>query len=214
MNKKTKPAGKKINPIVIIVIVLVIIGGLYYGFTRLRQQRYINQLKKLYGGEASGLLGGVNQKLIEELAKETVKEEAKEKADEAKEAAKTPLDRFNETKEVSLTANNASIIKSVIEPQLTTVFGKIKPIMVSGNYLGQGDSFLVGFKISRQPTSEDMNRLVDEMAKSGYVDAMTSITAEAANIVMSKDGNSISVSYENPEEQEIGVLYVDQSTDN
>lgn len=215
MNKKIKTTGKKMNPVVIVVVAVVVISCLYYGAKRWRQQQYVNQLTKLYGGEA-GLLGGLtggngglNQKLIEEMAKETAKEEAKQKADDAKEAAKTPLDRFNETKTVSLTADMSSIMKETIESPLTAVFGKIKPTLFSGNYMKQGKSYLAVFKVPRQPTSEDMNKLVAELTKDGYVDAMTTIEAEAANILMDKNGNTISVYYDDPSKQEIGVMYVE-----
>jgi len=216
MNKKIKTTGKKNNPIVLVVIALVVLGGLYYGAKRWRQQQYLNQLAKLYGGDA-GLLGnltggngGLNKKLVEEMAKEAAKEEAKQKEDDAKEAAKTPLDRFNETKTVDLTPTFSSILKSTVEGPMTAVFGKIKPTLFSGNYMKQGDSFLVVYKVPRQPTSADMNKLVEELAKNGYTDTMSTIEAEAANILMEKDGNALSAYYEDPKTQEIGILYVDQ----
>jgi hypothetical protein len=217
MNKKITSTGKKTNPVVIVVIALVVLAGLYYGAKRWRQQQYVNQLTKLYGGEA-GLLGGLtggngglSQKMIEELAKEAAKNEAQEKADEAKEAAKTPLDRFNETKTVDLTPTFSSMLKSTVEGPMTAVFGKIKPTLFSGNYMKQGDSFLVVYKVPRQPTSADMNKLVEEFAKDGYIDAMSTIEAEAANLLMEKDGNTLSIYYEDPSKQEVGILYVDQS---
>lgn len=36
----------------------------------------------------------------------------------------------------------------------------------------------------------------------------------AAHIIMEKDGNSLSVYYENPTQQEIGVLYVNEPANN
>ena len=211
MNKKITTTGKKTNPIVIVVIALVVLAGLYYGAKRWRQQQYVNQLTKLYGGE-TGLLGGANKQLIAELAKEAAKEEAKEKADEAKEAAKTPQDRFNETKTVDITPAFSAVLKSTVEGPMTAVFGKIKPTLFSGNYMKQGDSFLVVYKIPKQPTSADMNKLVEEFTKAGYTDAMSTIEAEAANLLMEKDGNTLSAYYEDASKQEIGIMYVDQTT--
>ena len=78
----------------------------------------------------------------------------------------------------------------------------------------QGDSFLAVFKIPKVPTSEDMNKLVDELTKSGYVSSMNTIESEAAQILMEKDGNGISIGYENPTDQEITVLYIDESANN
>jgi hypothetical protein len=220
MDQKTKPVGKKLNPIVIVVVAIIVIGALYYGTTRWRQQQYINQLAKMYGGNA-GLLGnltggnnGLTQDMLKKIAEESAKEETQQKVDDAKEAAKTPLDRFNETKEVALTANVSSVVKSVIETQMLAVFVKIKPTLVSGNYMKQGDSFLVVYKVPRQPTSEDMNKLVEELTKSGYTAGMNTVEAESAQIIMDKNGNSVSIGYENPTNQEVTVLYVDESANN
>jgi len=220
MDKKVKTGGKKMNPVVIVVVAVVVIGGLYYGATRWRQQQYINQLAKIYGGNA-GLLGnltggnnGLTEQMFKDIATETAKEEAEQKKEDAKEAAKTPQDRFNETKVVSLTGNTASIVKSTIESPLKAVFGDIKPTLVSGNYMKQGNSFLAVFKIPRAPTSEDMNKLVEELTKNGYTDAMSTIEAEAAHIIMEKDGNTISVYYDDPSNQEVGVMYVNEPANN
>jgi len=220
MKQKINNSGKKMNPIVIVVIAVAVIGALYYGATRWRQQQYVKQLSKLYGGDA-GLLGnltggnsGLTNQMIKDIAKESAKEEAEQKKEEAKEAAKTPQDRFNETKEVALTGNTSSVMKATIESPLKAVFGNIKITLFSGNYMKQGDSYLAVFKVPKNPTSEDMNKLVEELTKSGYTSGMNTIEADAAHIIMEKDGNSLSVYYENSTEQEIGVLYVDESANN
>lgn len=46
---------------------------------------------------------------------------------------------------------------------------------------------------------------MDTITKSGYTSSMNTIEADAAHIIMEKDGNSLNVYYENSEEQEIGV---------
>lgn len=220
MKQKIKTPGKKMNPIVIVIVAVVVIGALYYGATRWRQQQYINQLAKMYGGNA-GLLGnltggnnGLSDQMLKDIAKEAAKEEAQQKADDAKEAAKTPLDKFNETKTVDIAPAFSSMVKSIIERPMTAVFGKIKPTLFSGNYMKQGNSFLVVYKVPKQPTSADMNKLVEELIKDGYTDAMSTIEAEAANILMEKDGNALSLYYEDPLKQEIGIMYGDQSSNN
>lgn len=221
MNKKIKSESKKTNPIVIIVMAIAIIGALYYGATRWRQQQYINQLAKMYGGNA-GLLGGLtgggngglSEQMLKDLAKEAAKEEARQRDEDAKEAAKTPEDRFNETKSVSLSASASSLTKSMIEPELISVFGKIKPTLFSGNYMGQGNSFLVVYKVPRVVSSDDIDKLSKEFSDNGYTVGMGSVEGEAAQIVLEKDGNTLSIGYDDPTDQEIAVIYVDESANN
>lgn len=132
-------------------------------------------------------------------------------ADGESEAAKNPQNEFNKTESVNLIGSTAALVKKEVEPQLNAVFGKIKPTLFSGNYLGQTGSFLVTFKVPKVITSDDFNKLVEEFVNSGYTSAMTSIAADSGNTLLEKGDVVISVSYENPEEQEIGVLYIDES---
>jgi len=208
-------SGKKTTTTVVIVLVVVIIaGGVYYGFNRWRQQRLANQfLQQMYGvgvGDVSKLTGGLTGDIAAEIAKEAAEQDAKDKKAAEEEAAKTPEDRFNETKEVSLTGATASIAKDKIEPILTAVFGKVKPVLFSGGYMGQEGSFLASFKVPSVPTSEDFNKLAEEFTSNGYKVVMNSVTADSGNLMLQKDNVTISVSYESPEDQEIGVLYIEE----
>ncbi|HNX11127.1 MAG TPA: hypothetical protein PKI61_03210 [bacterium] len=203
---------KKTKTIVIVIVAVAVIGGLCYGFNRWRQQRLANQLLRgMYGmNTGGGLFGGdgkISDKLARQIAEEAAKSEAEQKADEAAEAAKTPTDRYNETKPVALAGAMSSVVKEKIEPILTKVFGKIKPILFSGNYMGQDGSFLVAFTVPKVIDSEDFNKLTEEFTSDGYTVGMSSIGSDAANLIVEKDGVTISLSYENSEEQQIGVLY-------
>jgi len=210
---------KKTKTIVIIVLAIAVIGGLCYGYNRWRQQRLANQILKEMYGVNTGLLGGLTNnnsgKLQEQIAKELAKqaaiEEAKQKADEAKEAAKTPEDRFNETKSITLTGKASSLIKDNVEPRLTAIFGKIKPTLFNNGYTGQENSFLIVFKIPRVPTSEDFNKLIEEFTNNGYTSAMNSVGADSANLMFDKDTATVNISYENSTEQEVGVLYMEKT---
>lgn len=211
---------KKTKTIVIAVVVVVVLGGLFYGYNRWRQQRLANQiLKEMYGAN-TGLFGGltngggkIQEQVAKEIAKQAAKDEVQQKAEEAKEAAKTPEDRFNETKSITLVGETSSLVKDIVEPRLTAVFGKIKPILFSGGYMGQKDSFLVAFKIPRVPTSEDFNKLSEEFTNNGFSVAMNSISADSANLMFDNSDATISISYENSTDQEIGVLYIGKITE-
>jgi len=212
MNKKTKT-------IAIVAIVVVVLGGLYYGYNRWRQERLAAQfLKTMYGLESgkigtlgSDLAGKIPANLAAELAKQAAEDEIKQKEEEAREAAKTPEDRFNETKAVTLTGESSLLAKDSIEPQLTAVFGKIKPTLFSNGYAGTEKSFLATFKIPKIPTAEDFEKLTKEFTDSGYKVAMNSVSADGANILLEKDNITISITYENSEDQEIGVIYMEQA---
>ena len=217
MNKNTKT-------IIIAVVIVAVLGGLYYGYNRWRQERLVSQyLKAVYGenaGALGGLVGGLNggttgmsKELLAELAKQAAKDEADQKKEEIAEAAKTPEDRFDETKAVSLTGSMSSVLKSKIEPQLTAVFGKVKPTLFSNGYMGQENSFLVVYKVPVIPTSDDMNKLVEKFTAAGYVSAMNSIGADSSNLLFTKDNATVSIYYENSENQEVGILYMEQPTE-
>ena len=125
---------KKTKTIVIVVLAIVVLGGLYYGYNRWRQERLAMEfLKNMYGvtgGKTPGdLTGKLSGNIAAEIAKQTAKDEAEQKKEEAREAAKTPLDKFNETKEVSLVGKTSSVVKDMVEPKLTAIFGKIKPTL-------------------------------------------------------------------------------------
>lgn len=205
---------KKTKTIVIIAVAVVVIGGAIFGYNRWRQQQLANLfLREMYGlntGMMGGLAGGgkISNQMAQEIANQAARDAAQQKADEAKEAAKTPADRFNETQTVSLTGAMSSLVKEKIEPQLIAVFGQVKPVIFSSSYMGQENSFLVSFKVPRVIASDDANKLVEAFTKSGYTSAMNSITADSANLLFDNDKATISISYENPADQEIGVLYM------
>lgn len=213
MSGNNKNMDKKTKTIVIVVMAVVVLGGLFYGYNRWRQQQLANQILKEMYGVNTGLLGkvagggAISNQIAQEMAKQAAQDAAQQKADEAKEAAKTPQDKFNETKSVSLTGNTASLVKEKVEPELIAVFGEIKPTLFSGGYMGSADSFLVTFKIPRVPTSEDFNKLTEEFTKNGYTASMNSVTADSAGSIFDNNEATISISYENSSDQEIGILY-------
>lgn len=207
---------KKTKTIVAVVLAVVVIGGLSYGINSWNQQRLANQfLKEAYGLNSGGLFGGLmgggssglSDQMVKQIADEAAKEEAQQKTDEEREAAKTPEDRYNETESVSLTGQTSSLVKEVVEPPFTSVFGKIKPTLFSGGYMGQEGSFLVVFKVPKVPTSEDFNKLSEEFVNNGFTVAMNSVSAESSYLLLEKDGATLSITYENPEDQEVGVIY-------
>lgn len=206
---------KKTKTIVIIAVAIVVLGGAIFGYNRWRQQQLANLfLREMYGlntGMMGGLAGGggqISNQMAKEIADQAARDAAQQKIDDAKEAAKTPQDRFNETKAVALTGQTSSLVEQKIMPQLKAVFGQIKPVVFSSSYMGQENSFLVSFKVPRVIASDDANKLVEEFTKSGYTSAMNSISADSANLLFDNDKATISISYENPADQEIGVLYM------
>lgn len=210
---------KKTKTIVIVLISIVVIGILSYGYNRWRQEQLATQLiKSMYGvdaGKLGNFTGGISNKLsvdiAAEIAKNAAEEEKKQKEEDAREAAKTPEDKFNETKSVALTGETSSLVKDMVEPQLTAVFGKIKPTLYNGGYMSQQNSFLVVFKVPKVPTSEDFNKLVEEFTNSGYTAVSNSIAADSANLLMEKNGSTLSVSCENPENQEVGIVLLSET---
>lgn len=209
---------KSITIVVIIVAVLVVAGGVYYGVNRWRQERLAAQiLQEVYGVNTGGgllnkLTGGgtVANQVAQEMAKEAAKEEAQQKLDEAKEAAKTPEDKYNETKAVALVGAASPVVADEIEPAVKAVFGKTKIISYGTGYMmGQSGSFGVGFKVPRVVTAEDLNKLSLELQNKGYTVLTNAVESESGSVTLMKgEGSSMTFSFsENGENQEVEVLY-------
>lgn len=204
MDKKT------ITTIAIVLAVVIVAGGLYYGFSQWRQQRLANQiLNEMYGSDASKF-GGLSDKLAAEMAKEAAKQEADDKKAAEEEAAKTPEDKYNETEEVALTGEMATVAKDKIIPIFESAYGKVKPIMFSSNYMGQEGSFLVSFKIPSIPDGTSLNKLSEEFTSNGYKVVTNVVSNEGGNLMVEKDNIVISISYESPEDQEVGAMYLEE----
>jgi hypothetical protein len=212
---------KKTKTIIIVVLAVVVVGGLYFGYNRWQQQRLAAKILKNMYGVGSGKAGDITAQIagqlspdmLKKMAEEAAKEEAQQKTDEEKEAAKTPEDKFNETKSVTLAGKTAPLVKDIVEPRLTAVFGKAKPTLFSGGYMGQEDSFLVSFKVPKVITDVDINKLVEEFTNNGYTVVMNSVSADAANLLFENDKSTISISYEDPTAQEIGIIYAGKTNE-
>lgn len=207
MNKKT---------IIVVLVVIVVVGGLCLGVNRWRQQRVANQiLKGIYGVDA-GLLNkitggsGISDQVAQEITKEIVKEELQQKNDEKREAAKTPEDKYNETKSTTVIGEISPIVIDEIEPAIKAVFGKTKITSYGTGFMsGQSGSFGANFKVPRVITAEDLNKLSLELKNNGYTVMSSSVESDSGNVTLMKgEESTMSFSYSgNGEDQEIEVLY-------
>lgn len=210
---------KKTKTIVIVVLAIVVIGGLYYGINRWRQQRLANQiLKEAYGVDTGGLLGKLigGGGITNQIAQEIAKEEAQQKNEEAKEAAKTPEDKYDETKATTLIGEISPVVANEIEPAMKAVFGKAKITSYGTGYMsGQSGSFGADFKVPRVVTAEDLNKLSLEFKNKGYTAISSSMEAESGSITMMKgEQATLAFSYsDSGENQEVEVLYWSLATE-
>lgn len=213
---------KKTKTIVIVVLVIVVIGGLYYGINRWRQQRLVNQILSGAYGLNTGLLnkvtggGDIQTQVAKEIAKQAAKEEAQQKTDEAKEAAKTPEDKYNETKATILIGEMSPVVASEIEPAMKAVFGKTKITSYGSGYMtGASGTFGANFMIPRVVTAEDLNKLSLEFKSKGYTVVSSSVEAESGSVSLMKgEEATMSFSYSNNgENQEIEFLYWSLATE-
>ncbi|MCL5775096.1 MAG: hypothetical protein M1333_02695, partial [Patescibacteria group bacterium] len=144
---------KKIIIIVLVIVGLALVG---YGYNRWQQQRLASQLiKDLYGGRP----GGLSDKAANEIAKQIAQDAANQQTDAAKEAAKTPLDRYNDTKETALVGQISPVFSNEVKPAVTTVFGTTKVVSYGTAYLGGvNGSFTATFKTPRAVTVDDLGK--------------------------------------------------------
>jgi hypothetical protein len=202
---------KKTKTIVIVVLAVVVVGGLYFGYNRWRQYQILKMMYGVNTGLVGGLTGGsVSSQIAQELAKQAAKDEAQQKADEAKEAAKTPEDKYNETTETAVVGDVSPIVTKEIKPAIESIFGKTKMISYGTGYMaGQTGSFGANFSVPRVVTAEDLNKLSLEFKNKGYAVISSSVESGTGNVSMMKgEEATLTFSYsDNGESQEIEVLY-------
>ncbi|MDD4902688.1 MAG: hypothetical protein PHE24_06155 [Patescibacteria group bacterium] len=185
---------KKTKTIVIVVIAVVVLGGLIYGYNRWRQQQLANQiLKSMYGVDA-GLLGGltggkVSEQVAKQIAQQAAQDALQEKNDAAKEAAKTPQDKYNATEEMpTYDANSKAAVeeaKSIIEK----AFGKTKLTSFYSNNYG-ADNFIASsmeFTIARLTTGADLGELNKALTDKGLPIIQSGISDKTATIMAGSD---------------------------
>lgn len=206
MNKKTKT-------IVIVVLAVIVVGGVYFGINRWRQQRMANQiLQGIYGVNTGGLLGkitggGISSQVAQEIAKEMAKEEAQQKADEAKEAAKTQEDKYNETEEMATYDANSKAVADEAREIMEKAFGKVKLTSISTGLYGGGvsGSGVVEFKTNRLTTGADLGALNKAFTDKGFQIMQSGIEDKNAGVMAGNDSVVYTVNFEIGE-QTVGML--------
>jgi hypothetical protein len=199
---------KKTKTIVIVIIAVVAVGGLYYGFNRYRQQRLAQKMiNSIYG---NGVLSG---DVANQIAKGLAEQAVQDKADEAKEAAKTPEDKYNDATEAVSASGVSTILNSEVKPKVEAVFGKAKLVAYSNGFMGGTGSFFASFKTPRIVTSADLGQLVKKFTDDGYTITYDTAEGDSANVMLQKDGAYITCGYENGgESQEISISYIPAPT--
>lgn len=196
---------KKTKTIVIVVVAIVVIGGLYYGYNRWRQQQLAKQILGIYGVN-TGLLGGITggggniqDQIAKEMVKEAAKDAAQQKADEAKEAAKTPEDKYNETEEMATYDANSKAVAGEAKDILEKVFGKAKLTSISVNAYGSeniGGYSVMEFKIARLAAGEDLGALNKAFTDKGLQIMQSGIQNKSAGVMAGSTGTSYSIGFE------------------
>lgn len=180
MSKKT---------IIIILVAVVAVGGAYYGIHRWRQTGGLLGVLTGGGGKLANLIG-------QETAKEAAEEEAQQKADEAEEAAKTPEDRYNETKEAAAYDANSKAAVSEIKEIVEKVFGKAKLTSVYTDiYDSAGSSSrMMEFKIARLITGDDLSAFNKALTDNG-LSITQSIMSDKTAIVVASGNETVTYSF-------------------
>jgi len=196
---------KTLTTVVVVVGAVIIVGGVFTGINRWRAQRAVNSaLKDLYGlnGNVNGLQGQVAQQIAKEMGKAADQ-------DQKTEEAKTPLDKFNESKDAIVIGEIPSILGSEITPKMNTVFGQSKMTGFSSGYMGTTGSFLVMYKIPRVATTPDLNNLVKQFADNGYKSINSGTDGGAVNVMLQKGEDVLTVSYDSgSDDQQISIMFI------
>lgn len=201
---------KKTKTIVIVVLAIAVVGGLYYGINRWRQQRLVNQyLKEVYGLN-TGLLGKVtggvaNSGINNQIAQEMARQAAQEKLDEAKEAAKTPEDKYNATAEMPTYDANSKALANEAKDIVEKAFGKAKLTSISSGMYGLSPgSGVLEFNTARLTTGDDLGALNKILTDKGLPVLQSGIDNKTAMVMAGNNESSITFGFEIGE-QVVGV---------
>ena len=193
------------------MVAVVVVGCLYFGINRWRQQRLVNQyLKGAYGlntGMMGGLIGGgdVSEKVAKEIAKEMAKADVQQKLDEAKEASKSPEDIYDDTKEMATYDANSKALADEVKKIMENAFGKVKLTSIStGLYGGVAGSGAVEFKLDHLMTGSDLGALSKAFTDAGFQVIQSGLEDKNASLMAGNDVVSYVVGFE-VEEQTIDV---------
>lgn len=183
--------NKKTLIIVLVVVAVLIVGG--YAINRWRQGQLISQLYGINTGK---------------IAEEMAKEEAKQKTEEVSEAAKTPEDKYNETKEISTYDDNSKTVTSEAKEIVEKAFGKAKLTgFSSGLYAGANKSGISAFKINRLTDAADAGTINKALTDKGLQIMNTSIDNQEVLIMAGNDNVQYTIQF-NIGEQEVTISII------
>jgi hypothetical protein len=183
---------KKTKTIVIVVIAVVVLGGLFYGYNRWRQQQLANQILKSIYGVNTGLLGGLsNEQIAKEVAKQAAQDEAQQKADEAKEAAKTPQDKYDATEEMPTYDANSQAVAAEAKDIVEKTFGKAKLTTITTGVYGGTGTGILEFELARLTAGEDLGTLNKVLTDKGLPIIQSGISDKTASVMAGNDTTAI-----------------------
>jgi uncharacterized protein YxeA len=178
--------------LIIIAIVLVAAGGIYYFYSWRGldvENGSIDTLKKL--GQDGSLSENEEQEIV-----------------------KTSEEKYNEAVEVSLAGKISSVFTSDVKPEILGVFGKVKVTAYGKGYTGYEESFSASFKVPRAISPQDLAKFEDDYSKKGFEIQINEVSANSGVLTMIKDGaETVMFSYEGSDSQDLIVFYVPASSE-
>lgn len=194
---------KKTKTIVVVVLAVIVVGGVYFGINRWRQQNLVNQyLKGIYGMD-TGLLGkltggGITSQIAQEMAKQAAQEEAQQKNNETQEAAKTPEDKYNATEEMPTYDANSKVVADEAKEIVEKAFGKTKLTSISTGLYGGGvgGSGVVEFRIARLATGADLGTLNKAFTDKGFQVMQSGMQDKNAGVMAGNDNVVYTANFE------------------
>ncbi|MFA5061867.1 MAG: hypothetical protein WC526_01855 [Patescibacteria group bacterium] len=190
MNKKT------LIVVVVVVGALVVLGGIFYGYNRWRQQRIANQILSLYGGN-TGLLGKLTGGDANQIAQEMARQQAIEEANTAaQEAAKTPEDKYNATQEMQAYDDNSRTVSGAAKAIVEQVFGKAKlTSYTTGYFASTPGSGAAIFETIRPATAADVGAFNKILTDKGLQIISSGTDNQDASIMAGNDNEQYIIGF-------------------
>lgn len=198
---------KKTRNILIVVLVVVVAGGLFYGIQRYRQQMAVSNFLKAMGISGSQQAQDLAKQLANQNIANVAQQVAQNAASESAANPQTPDAVYAAATDVAPYDDATRAISDNTKWLMDGVFGKEKATTYStiggGNY--------VMYTVPRATAAADLGEFAKLLSGKGYQTISSGVSGTEAALTMNKAGTGMYIVAYTVGEQIVTITYTSQS---